>query len=39
MAALELPSGVATGPAGDVYVVDREKQRVLRFSVPDVLPQ
>jgi hypothetical protein len=35
-AALNLPSGIAVGPAGDVYVVDRDRARVLRFTVPAV---
>jgi sugar lactone lactonase YvrE len=39
MASLELPSGIAVGPSGDVYVVDRQRERILRFTVPDVLPR
>jgi uncharacterized protein (TIGR03663 family) len=38
LASLNSPSGVAVGPAGDVYVVDRDTGRVLRFTLPEVLP-
>jgi len=29
---LDTPSGIAVGPEGDLYVAERKKQRVLRFS-------
>ena len=34
LAALNLPSGIAVGPDGNVYVVDRGLQRVLQFELP-----
>ncbi|NJN65770.1 MAG: hypothetical protein HC884_03175 [Chloroflexaceae bacterium] len=36
MASLNSPAGVAVGPDGAVYVVDRASSRVLRFEVPPV---
>jgi uncharacterized protein (TIGR03663 family) len=35
-AALNSPSGIAVGPDGGVYVVDRQSNRVLRFDLPAV---
>ena len=29
---LDNPSGIAIGPDGDLYVAERKKQQVLRFS-------
>jgi uncharacterized protein (TIGR03663 family) len=36
MGSLTSPAGVAVGPEGDVFVVDRARARVLRFEVPPV---
>lgn len=36
LASLNAPSGIAVGPDGDVYVVDRDSARVLRFEIPRV---
>jgi uncharacterized protein (TIGR03663 family) len=38
IAALNSPSGLAVGPNGHVYVVDRSQDRVLRFVLPSVRP-
>jgi sugar lactone lactonase YvrE len=38
LASLNSPSGVTVGPEGDVYVVDRSANRILRFKMPDVQP-
>ncbi len=38
LASLQGPSGIAVGPEGDVYVVDRAANRVLRFEIPRVRP-
>lgn len=37
LASLQKPSGITVGPNGNVYVVDREAGRILRFSPPSVL--
>jgi uncharacterized protein (TIGR03663 family) len=34
LASLNAPSGMAVGPDGGVYVVDREQNRVLHFNLP-----
>lgn len=36
LASLNSPSGIAVGPDGDVYVVDRDSARILRFVLPRV---
>ena len=36
LASLSLPSGVAVGPDGGVYVVDHGNGRVLKFMMPKV---
>lgn len=38
LASLNSPSGLAIGADGQVYVVDRNANRVLRFGLPQVLP-
>lgn len=38
LASLNSPSGIAVGPDGSVYVVDRQSGRVLRFMLPQILP-
>lgn len=38
LAALNSPSGIATGPDGSVYVADRDRGRVLRFELPQLQP-
>jgi uncharacterized protein (TIGR03663 family) len=35
-ASLNSPSGMAVGPEGDVYVVNRDSSRVLRFTLPEI---
>ncbi len=35
-ASLNAPSGIAVGPQGEVYVVDRNTHRVLRFTLPQI---
>lgn len=35
-ASLNAPSGIAVGPQGQVYVVDRNSNRVLRFTLPQI---
>jgi uncharacterized protein (TIGR03663 family) len=37
-ASLNTPTGMAVGPDGAVWVVDRDRNRVLRFVLPDVRP-
>lgn len=38
LASLNAPSGIAVGPGEQVYVVDRDRNRVLRFALPSLLP-
>ena len=35
-ASLSSPSGMAVGTEGDVYVVDRDRSQVLRFTLPEI---
>jgi sugar lactone lactonase YvrE len=37
-ASLNYPSGLAVGPSGGVYVVDRGNGRTLRFAIPEIAP-
>jgi uncharacterized protein (TIGR03663 family) len=39
MASLQSPSGLAVGPDGDVFVVDRNRAQVLRYTLPELAPE
>lgn len=38
-ASLNSPSGIAVAPDGSVYVADRDAGRLLRFTLPQILPE
>jgi hypothetical protein len=39
MASLQSPSGLAVGPDGDIFVVDRNRAQVLRYTLPELAPE